>query len=785
MQNTMIAIATGPSRNTRVWRNKQISWEALVKRLTTSQVSVHTLKEYHAMSKDDQAQVKDSGGYVGGYLQKGKRSPRSVGYRQLITLDLDFANTDFFEDFKMLYDCAAVIHSTFKHTAAEPRYRLIVPLDRECAPEEYVAIARKMAGVLGIDQFDNTTFEIHRFMYWPANPKDADFYSEQQEGPFLCADAVLASYQDWRDSSLWPTADKRMQEIGEAAKKQEDPYTKRGVIGAFCRTYTVQEAMAAFLDEVYSEGADGRYTYIPGTTSSGVVVYEDTFSFSHHGTDPAGGQLCNAFDLVRIHKFGHLDIGEKSDKSRQAAEQFALQIGAVKRTIALEKAEEAKAAFGELFEELTEEDLEWMKQLKLDTKGTYLSTAQNINLIMQNDRFMKDAFRYNEFDARRYLFNTVPWRYVTSPEPERNVDYSGVRNYIECMYGISAQSKIEDSLTLEAERNSYHPIREYLTGQQWDGLPRIDTLLIEYFGARDNIYTREAMRVWLIGAIARVMEPGVKFDYVLVLVDPEQGIGKSSFFRMLGKEWFSDTFTTVNGVQAFEQLQGAWIIEMAELAGLRKQEVEPVKHFIGKQRDQYRAAYGRTVEVRLRQCVFGGTTNRQEFLQDPSGDRRFMPIDVRRDYITRNVMTEFESEIDQVWAEAMHLYLAGEKLVLSKAADRIAFEEQVSHRESDGRAGLIIEFLDQKLPENWHQLDIFERSNFLRDGKEGEVRRNYVCAAEIWCECLGKNKEEFNKYATKEINDIMRAIPGWRFRLSTRKFEQYGVQRFYERIRIS
>jgi predicted P-loop ATPase len=242
------------------------------------------------------------------------------------------------------------------------------------------------------------------------------------------------------------------------------------------------------------------------------------------------------------------------------------------------------------------ESVEWMKELEVDTRGAYLSSDANLNLIFANDPRLKRLFRQNDFDGKRYVFGNLPWRRVVKPEPVKNVDYSGVRNYLGCVYGITSSLKIDDAMALEFERNHFHPILDYLNDLKWDGIQRVDKLLIDYMGADDNIYSREAIRKMLVGAVARVMNPGVKFDLVLMLVGP-QGSGKSTFIKKLGKSWFSDTFLTVQGKEALEQIQGAWLIEIAELSGLRKAEVESVKHFISKSEDSFRPAYARTSEI--------------------------------------------------------------------------------------------------------------------------------------------------------------------------------------------
>jgi len=670
-----------------------------------------------------------------------------------------------------------------------------MPLSRECTPDEYVATARKIAGLMGIELFDKTTFETNRLMFWPSSPRDVEYYFQFQDGPWIDVDEILDSYTDWKDSSLWPTAERELNDVKASAKKQEDPENKKGIVGAFCRTYSISEAISRFLEDIYIHtDIEDRFTYSKGTTAAGLIVYDDKFAFSHHGTDPCGGKLCNAFDLVRIHKFGHLDSDEtyqrQKPKSFAAMEEFAREDKAVKKIIATENIQDAKYDFTEDIEEneaVEDEDIEWMQDLEVDSKGNYLSTSVNLNLIFANDYRLKKLFRQNDFDGKRYVFGNLPWRKVTKPEPVKNVDYSGVRNYIESIYGISGAMKVEDSMALEFEKNHYHPILDYLRALEWDKVQRLDRILIDYFGAEDCIYSKEAIRKMMVAAVARVFDPGVKFDLVLTLVSQEQGTGKSSFLKALGQSWFSDTFITVQGKEAFEQLQGAWLIEMAELSGLRKADIEAIKHFISKQEDMFRPAYARTPETYPRQCVFIATTNESTFLRDPSGNRRFMPVDIHNIKLVDNPkLKAFLSDrilIDQIWAEAVYLYRKGETLYLSKEAEKIATVQQKLHSETDERRGLIEAYLNKLLPKDWDTLDLYERRAFMEDplSEKGKIDRVYVCIAEIWCECLGKNKEDMDRYKTRDINDILRGMEDWEQVNSTRNFKIYGKQKYYAR----
>lgn len=801
MTDVQINVAIGVSADSRQWKNKTMMWSDMRRRLSEHVKTNETHKEFINMPKSDQSKIKDVGGYVGGYLQNGRRNQASVMSRQLVTLDIDFAHSNFWEDFKLIFDCASVIHGTHKHIESSPRYRLVIPLDKEVTPDEYVAISRKIAEMMGIDLFDNTTFDPCRLMFWGSSPKDVDYYFEYQDGEILSAQSILDMYTDWKDVSSWATSGETLKDLKDRSKKQEDPTLKKGIIGAFCRTYSITEAIREFLSEEYLEGTEGRFTYVNGTTANGLVIYDDKFAFSHHGTDPASGQQCNAFDLVRIHKFGFNDSDADSKTSYKMMEELCINDEKTKATIGAERVASAKYDFVEFDDEFDDEigdilgvtekveKTDWMAQLEVDGKSNYLSNSTNLNLIFQNDSRLKDTFRLNQFDNRMYVFNTLPWRRVPKAEPIKNVDLSGVRNYLDTMYKITGAQKIEDALNLEFERNAYHPVRNYLSSLKWDGVQRVETMLSDYFGAPDDLYHREAIRCVMVAGVKRIFEPGCKFDLVLTLVGG-QGVGKSTFVKKLGVDWFSDTFLGVEGTKAMEQINsGVWVMEIAELAGLKKSEVEPIKQFISKGEDTFRPAYGKTVETYKRQCIFIGTTNDENFLRDPTGNRRFLPVDVRPDRIKKSTKFDMDrKEVDQLWAEAYQMYRKGVKTYMSDEAEELAKIEQQGHTLVDERTGLIERYLETPIPVDWKNYDINDRNNWInyeenRDPLIETEMRDTVCIAEVFCECLGKKKEDMTPYNTKEINALMKTLSGWEYVKTAKRFGMYGAQKYFKRIK--
>jgi predicted P-loop ATPase len=794
-------IALGRSRRELNWKNRQMQWSEIVNKVCTTHRTAETHAEYMAAKKGRQDEIKDVGGFVGGYLANGKRGAGRVSHRQLITLDADYADGSFWDVFTVLFSCAGLIYSTHKHTPDKPRLRLIIPLSREVFADEYEAIARKVAGTMDIELFDPTTFQPERLMYWPSTSKDGEYVFQFQDGPWLDADEILSQYVNWKDSSEWPVSEKVNAIIARGIKKQGDPLEKSGVIGAFCRSYTIHEAIETFLGDIYEPcTVEGRYTYKEGSTAAGLITYDDKFAYSHHGTDPVSGKLCNAFDLVRIHKFGLQDEDAKPGTvsvklpSFLAMQDLSRKDNRTKNLLISEKLEDAKKDFAGIeIEDVEPEKLdadgnpEWHKYLDVDRKGNIRPTINNVAVILENDVLLKGKFTTDDFRKKKMVTGNLPWRKLTLDAPYvKDQDEQNLIKYLEKVYDISVRANIKDAFDTHLDAFSFHPVRDYLNSLEWDGISRVDTLLIDYLGAEDTPYTRMVTRKTLLGAVARVFHPGIQFDQVLTLVG-KQGIGKSTLIKKLGGDWYSDSFGNIQNKEAMENIQGVWIMELGELAGLKKVEVESIKHFITKKDDSFRPAYGRNVVVYKRQCIFIATTNNKDFLRDPTGNRRFWPVDVYVISPGKDLFTELdETVVGQIWAEAMQLYSEDKYLDLPEDLKEYAEKVQEEHSIINDMKGIIEQYLDTLLPVDWDEKTIAERRNFLnyRDdiSEVGIMRRTQVCVPEIWCECYKKEKGDMSRNNTKEIHDVMRNMPGWKPAKSNRKFSAYGLQRAYEKI---
>ncbi|MCL6100994.1 MAG: virulence-associated E family protein, partial [Bacteroidetes bacterium] len=421
----------------------------------------------------------------------------------------------------------------------------------------------------------------------------------------------------------------------------------------------------------------------------------------------------------------------------------------------------------------------------VDKKGNYKNTIDNMLIVLDNDPYLKKKLALNKFEQREVALGDLPWRKLGQKDFYLcDKDDSGIRHYLEKTYDLTGIQKVQDAVALTVHKNAFHPVKDYLSSLAWDGELRIETMLIDYLGAEDSDYVRAVTRKILVAAVARIFRPGCKFDYVLVLVG-KQGKGKSTIIKKLGGNWYSDSFTTVQGKEAFEQIQGVWLLEMAELAGLKKAEMETIKHFISKCEDRYRVAYGRRIENFPRQCVFFASTNDKDFLRDPTGNRRFWPVDIDETTPIKNIFEELDHyEVDQIWAEAVKLFNAGETLYLSAELEQLAFAKQTEHSETDDRSGLVQGFLDTLLPESWPEMDYYSRRNFIAGeelGEAGTMVRQRVSIAELWCELFGKQKADMTKFNTRDLHTIMRSIIGWEESKAPVFVKGYGRQRVYRR----
>jgi predicted P-loop ATPase/5S rRNA maturation endonuclease (ribonuclease M5) len=396
-----------------------------------------------------------------------------------------------------------------------------------------------------------------------------------------------------------------------------------------------------------------------------------------------------------------------------------------------------------------------------DEDGNVKSVKQlvhNFEIVMDKDSRFAGKIRLNEFAQQPYLYGSVPWENENNCRAWSSHDDSALFSLIQADYGLKSRQDFADALKNVSMRNKFHPVRELLDSLTWDGKEHIRGLLPEYLGAEDSDYTYQVMRLWMLGAVSRAYKPGSKFDYTMIL-QGSQGIGKSTFLKQLAMDdsWFNDSLDSLDSDKAVQSLTGSWIIELAELKSLARTAggVESVKRFLTATQDKYRIPYERRADTFYRQCVFAGTTNKDDFLQDETGNRRFLIVQTGIKKPSKSLFVpEIMDTIKQAWAEAVNIW-KNEKpqLILPESCTQEAKELQEANMADDGKRGIIQEYLEGK---------------------------TQVCAREIWEKALGENVSP-RKYQITEINDIIAKVPGWKKLKSPRNFEGYGKQRGFQK----
>ena len=782
MNDPMLKIAVCNHRNNSKYKNQEKPWSYIKDRNRRPIRTTETAEEYPRLPKEKRDELKDHGGFVGGWLKGGVRKNGNVISRCIGALDADNIGAD--DDFlgitrKALEGVEYFIYSTHKHRPEAPRYRIVILFDREVSEDEYPALMRMVARQIGMDFFDDSTYQSNRMMYWSSCPSNGVFFFEEGIGEPMAVDRYLGMYADWRDTTQWPTSSRQSEVVKHSVRQQQDPLSKDGLIGAFCRTYfPITEAIHTFLSDVYAPSAtEGRYDYIPADSNAGVVIYDDKFVYSHHATDPACEKLLNAFDLVRIHLFGDDD----PKKTYKQMCDLALQQDAVKLTLDRERRERADEDFA------ADDDRDWTSQLRYQPRSQILeNSVWNLMLILNNDPDFAN-FGYNELANRVQVTGPVPWDRPADNNFWRDADTAQLKALLDTRY-VSFSSRNHDVCFAKvADDRRFHPIRDYLDSlPPWDGECRVESLFIRCLEADDTEYVRTVTRRLFAAAVARVYQPGIKFD-CLTVIDGAQGIGKSTLLKeLVGDEYYSETLslTDMDDKTGAEKLQGYWVIEIGELAGMKKADVEKVKGFLSTTDDKYRPSYGRVVESHPRQCVVIATVNGERgYLRDITGNRRFWIIKCRQKEQARK-WSFTKEERDQIWAEAVALWRGGEKLYLEDTELPAAEALQREAMELDERQGIVEEYLNTLLPDNWDGMDLYERRNYLSvqydpTQPRGTTVRKAVSNVEIWAECFGKNPSEMKPADSYAIAALMMRVEGWERTEKIRRIPVYGRQRLY------
>ena len=868
-------LATAGSRWSKKWKTEDWFWDQLLDRLREPARTGETVREYRAMTKDEQTAKKDVGGFVGGALNGGRRIAGAVTERWLVTLDEDYAEPGDWENFIALNDVRCCVYSTHSHTPEKPRLRWLFPLKRAVTPDEYPAIARKVAEWIGIEKMDVLTYQLERLMFWPSCCEDGEYVFYEQDGAALDPDAVLAEYgpgDAWREAWRWPTSSREGEVVQREAKRQADPLTKDGIVGAFCRVYSIEDAIDAFgLPYERCEGGTGeRYTYTRGSTAAGAVVYgEGRWLYSNHATDPAGGQLCNAWDLVRVHRFGDLDEGSRateatrlpswvrmvelaSGDARVRSEQIASQFGdmgdvggtiapvsddsgtenalsGAARQLPQSGSQDGGDDDGDDGADEAGDSEDWKTMLVTNRKtGAVEPTLDNACVILEHAPLFRGRLAFCEQGEQIYVTAPMPWeskiKHTDTAESEAEImgdgwaesgsdgrTYKGpphaegrlwteqdsveMYRWFEKHFGYSAMQKrnggLDNALLTAARRRSFNPISTYLKGLKWDGVERLDTMLVRWMGAEDCELNRLVTRLWMMGAVDRALRPGGQFDNVLVFKGP-QGIGKTRMMRALVGEYYTNAVRAATiGKESAEIMQGMWVVDLDEIDSVTRSSLTAFKAFITSPGDRYRKAYAVEAKSHPRQCVFFGTTNESSFLRDATGERRWwvVPCAGQKGMDARGVrgtLPGFDDEVEQLWAEAFyrwkeriresrrgteplravnaHLYITDEKLGQEMDARLGDFKLADPDRED------IEEYLDKPLPDNWDAMSAKDREEFeagylIVPPERLTGRRKTVTLKEIRVNVFGDTPRRASSggrtNTAYRIVSVMDSMPGW------------------------
>lgn len=750
MNRTDFAVATAPLRASRYWSQGKMTWGELREKLCHP------------------ADRKECGSYLLGTLRDGLRRSTHLLSRSCLTLDIDHPASDFLiKLYDVLSDYQFLWHTTWRSAPDEPRYRILVPLDCDVYPDLYSSIAQEIAGRLGIDQVDPASFSPVQYMFWPS-AQNADWYQHGEN------DGRPLPTNDFKKDVVADDEAKRL--IG---KNKRDPFAIEGVVGAFNRAHDDWQELIETYSLPYEK--DGARWHLVGAKSvAGMGVIAPGIVYSHHANDPAFDHACSAFDLVRLHRFGSLDEKAKPNTpvTRLPSYRAMLDLAAEDADTRMEMVKddfsglEATDSPDVEVEEDPDDD-RWRGSLIL-AKGTGKPTAdiQNRDLIARHDPVLR-TLQFNKLTMQVEMADDPPWRTLDASPEFSAIDSQALGMHLEREYHIELSSLQLDALVNStALRTIVHPVKDYLEGLKWDGKHRMEYCLP---GAEVNDYTRLVARRMLIACVARVFEPGVKWDHVLILCGPE-GLKKTwwtyrmsrGFYCQLGRLDNKDTLLAMHR---------SWWVVSDEAVTLDKARSEEQKEFFTRTEDVFRVPYGRAVAAHPRSCIFWGTTNDLTFLRRQEGNRRYVVVPC---FKTVDPKTMEDGYIDQVWAEALCEYRAHGLQPFSDTEMSMLEEMREPFVEEDDLTGRIQNYLDTRVPERWSTMSPENRILWLDMNKEdptaGDTEITQVCSTQIWDECLRLPATMRDRAHLLAITNVLKSLPGWRALPRNKRLPFYGPQ---------
>lgn len=753
-------IFTAPNRNSRHWTAGTITWEEILSWMETP---------------DDK---KQAGNYVLGRFQSSRRTKATLQDRCAITLDADFPTGDFIQRVQdSLHGSVGLWHTTFSSEPGAERYRVIVPLDRRVEPWEYSRAAAALMNRIGSSDFDPGSVQGERYMFKPAAQRPDWFSHGSWDGPPISADELIGEFSD-EDSSV---------PMPRASRTKRDPFELGGTVGVFNRVYRDLDDLIETYELPYHREAADRYRLVGASGASGMGPIDGTkgLFYSHHLHDPAYGQTCNAFDLVRLHRFVEEDSPAdlKKPVTRRPSHQKMLDLAAQDPRVLKETVgEDFTADMDTLADELEgdKEPGDWMLTLRRNSKTLKVQDeVGNWDIITSNDPAFTVIYR-NEMTLATEISGDLPWRKLApGKETFTGADTAQLMFHVEREYGFRpAKNLVEDLVRAVAESRTKNPIRDYLDSLVWDGVPRVETCLP---GAEDNGYNRFVARKCLTAAAARMLQPGIKWDHMLVIYGTE-GLGKTFWIDKMSRGW-SSPLGRLGDKDTLLALQRSWIVTSDESHMLKKADFEAQKEFLTRTEDVFRLPYERETQAHKRHCVIWGTTNDEVFLRNQEGNRRFLIVRAERQVDFDKFTDDY---VDQVWAEAVHLFKNGERLYITQDESAMAELEREKYMEEDAREGVIARYLDGLYPEDWDKRSPESRQLWIKDRADGleppgTVKLQRVCSLQLWVEAFGQELGKHRRNDLLEITAIMKRNPGWATVPGRHRIAGYGPQVVYER----
>lgn len=826
-------------------------WRQLVEKLSVSITDPLTLAQFNEKTKDWQNARKQSGGYfIGGQMKGRARMTATMRERQLLTYDIDAGDARLLRDLREgktgLGACEYVVHSTRTHGGGAMKLRVIVPLLKLLPKEDFQAVARVGAWNLdcNMEAVDPVSFRPAQIMYWPAHCKDVEPIFIHHRGPLLNVYGMLRDWGGndtrWRDLGALPRSPRQDRLHANMGRTHQPPWEKRGPVGAFCRTWTVHEAILEFLPKVYEpsqyseSGEPERYSFLPGTSGNGLVVFPTGHVMSFHGSDPLSEMNVNAFDMVRIHLFGDKDKpgqeGTVTDPRQMASYkamvsmllEYPAYVQELRDSNYGISPEDADDAFEIEPPEVTSnapepgveaaEKANWRDKLEVNEKGTIKVTLHNLVLIIQHGDRLQGCFGYNEFTREKCLIKPLRVRSLgidcgippgEAFEAIEDHHVTNVQLVLEAPRGPkltgwslrAPRRDVDRAVDIVCRLNPFHPPRDHINALvPVPGVSLLDQLWVKTCHTPDTPYYRAASRNLLIASVARLYTPGTKFDYMPVLIGLT-GIRKSSLVRILGtRAWSTVSEGHYDSKQKFvEAAHGFWFIEHAEMQHFRRAADEQgIKAMLSGEIDRVRLAYRENGGNYRRQFVIIGTTEDTQFLR--SYHRRIWPIACG----DQRIDTEWlEANREQLFAEAVVAYRAmiasgcdPLELPLNLRGDaEVEFGAiQAEHQlpdDAEAKAGIVREYLDEEVPYAYSRPGRDETDTALSDDEGRMVLRNVTCALEVYSHALRGDVSRYDRRIAQHVGDIMKHLePEWKPGPIS-PCGKWGRQRTYRRMGTS